>query len=97
MMDVASAARAYASATRALSTGPTTGGKEGFGDMLQTALDTISNGSGAETKVADLAAGKTDIVNLVTAVAESEVAVETLVTIRDRVISAYQEIMNMPI
>ena len=35
--------------------------------------------------------------NVVTAVAETEVAMQTLVTVRDRVISAYQEIMNMPI
>jgi flagellar hook-basal body complex protein FliE len=35
--------------------------------------------------------------NVVTAVAETEVAVETMVAVRDRVISAYEEIMRMPI
>ena len=34
---------------------------------------------------------------VVTAVSETEVAVETLVSIRDRVIQAYEEIMKMPI
>ena len=34
---------------------------------------------------------------VVTAVAETEVALETMVSIRDRVISAYEEIMRMPI
>jgi len=33
----------------------------------------------------------------VTAVAESEVAVGTLVSVRDKVIAAYEEIMRMPI
>ena len=38
-----------------------------------------------------------DIVDIVTAVAESETAMETLVSVRDRVIAAYEEIMRMPI
>ncbi len=44
-----------------------------------------------------MASGKANIVDVVTAVAETEVAVETLVAVRDRVISAYEEIMRMPI
>jgi flagellar hook-basal body complex protein FliE len=36
-------------------------------------------------------------VDVVTAVAESEVAVSTLVSVRDKVIAAYEEIMRMPI
>jgi len=46
---------------------------------------------------ANLANGKANTLDLVTAVAETELAVETLVTVRDRVISAYQDILNMPI
>ncbi|MEA3025273.1 MAG: flagellar hook-basal body complex protein FliE, partial [Alphaproteobacteria bacterium] len=42
-------------------------------------------------------AGKANIVDVVTAVAESEVAIDTLVSVRDKVISAYEEIMKMPI
>ena len=44
-----------------------------------------------------MAAGKANIVDVVTAVAETEVAIETLVSVRDKVISAYEEIMRMPI
>ena len=36
-------------------------------------------------------------VDVVTAVSETEVAVQTLVSVRDKVISAYEEIMRMPI
>ena len=44
-----------------------------------------------------MASGKANVVDVVTAVAETEVAVETMVAVRDRVISAYEEIMRMPI
>ena len=44
-----------------------------------------------------LAAGKANIVDVVTAVAETEVAIDTLVSVRDKVVSAYEEIMKMPI
>ena len=44
-----------------------------------------------------MASGKANVIDVVTAVAETEVAVETMVAVRDRVISAYEEIMRMPI
>ena len=37
------------------------------------------------------------LVDVVTAVSETEVAGGTLVAVRDRVISAYEDIMKMPI
>jgi len=40
---------------------------------------------------------KAQLIDVVTAVAESEVAIDTLVSVRDKVISAYEEIMKMPI
>jgi flagellar hook-basal body complex protein FliE len=43
------------------------------------------------------AAGKGDLVDVVTAITESEAALETLVAVRDRMIAAYEEIMRMPI
>jgi flagellar hook-basal body complex protein FliE len=43
------------------------------------------------------AVGKANMVDVVTAVAESEVAIDTLVSVRDKVIAAYDEIMKMPI
>jgi flagellar hook-basal body complex protein FliE len=44
-----------------------------------------------------MAAGKANIVDVVTAVSETEVAVEAMVSVRDKVIAAYEEIMRMPI
>ena len=62
------------------------------------ALDTVAQtGKAAEAQALAAASGKADIVDVVTAVAESEAALETLVAVRDRVIAAYEEIMRMPI
>ncbi|CAA9317273.1 MAG: Flagellar hook-basal body complex protein FliE [uncultured Microvirga sp.] len=69
-----------------------------FGSLLQGALEGVAqSGRKAETQAIQAATGKTDIVDVVTAVAESEAALETLVAVRDRVIAAYEEIMRMPI
>jgi flagellar hook-basal body complex protein FliE len=43
------------------------------------------------------AAGKADLVDVVTSVASAETSLETVMSIRDQVISAYQEILRMPI
>lgn len=69
-----------------------------FGKMLSSAVDSVvENGKTAETAVTQLANGKANMVDVVTAVAETEVALETMVALRDRVISAYEEILRMPI
>lgn len=73
------------------------GGTE-FGELVEAVLSNVTkSGASAETQAANVANGNADVLDLVTAVAETELAVETLVTVRDRVISAYQEILNMPI
>ena len=45
----------------------------------------------------DMVNGKANVVDMVTALSETEIAIESMVTVRDRVISAYEEIMRMPI
>jgi flagellar hook-basal body complex protein FliE len=62
---------------------------------LSSAIDTAYQ-SESDSKVA-VATGKTELHDLVTSVTNAELAVETVVAIRDRVINAYQEIMKMPI
>jgi flagellar hook-basal body complex protein FliE len=69
-----------------------------FGSVLENMLGNFTQqGHEVDAKATALAAGKADLVDVVTAVNESEVAVETLVSVRDKVISAYEEIMRMPI
>jgi len=95
------AANAYAALAKlapSASEAKPAGEGKGFGALLQGALDKfVAQGRETDAKATQLAAGKADLVDVVTAVAESEVAVETLVSVRDKVISAYEEIMRMPI
>jgi flagellar hook-basal body complex protein FliE len=93
------AASAYAALQKA-ATGPakTSTQNNGFGQMLQNVLGDLANkGTQMDAKALAAANGKGDLVDVVTAVAETEVAVETLVSVRDRMIQAYEEIMRMPI
>jgi len=73
-------------------------GSASFADMLGHALEgAVSSGEKAE-KMSTLAMmGKADITELATAVSSAELALNTVVAIRDKVISAYQQIMQMPI
>ena len=69
-----------------------------FANLLKSALGGVADaGRKSDTQAMAMANGKANVVDVVTAVAETEVAVETLVSVRDRVISAYEEIMKMPI
>ena len=75
------------------------GAEEGFSSLLNKALTSVSE-TGQKADAAGMAAattGKGDVIDIVTAVADSEAAVSILVGVRDRVIAAYQQIMNMPI
>lgn len=102
-----SAASAYANAARAIAnatrdenqkTGATGTGGDEFDSMLKQAVDGMTqNAAKADSVSLAQATGKADIVDVVTAVAETEVALRTLVSVRDRVIAAYQEVMRMPI
>jgi flagellar hook-basal body complex protein FliE len=70
----------------------------GFGQMLSQALqDTVDAAKTSEQMSAKAVAGKADVTEVVTAVNNAEMALDTVVAVRDRVISAYQEIMRMPI
>jgi len=98
------AANAYASLARmsdpagsAKSAGDASAGPS-FGTLLKDAIGAVNQSSRAsEAQSQAMAAGKANIVDVVTAVAETEVAVDALVAVRDKVISAYEEIMRMPI
>ena len=57
----------------------------------------VDQGKAADQMALDSLSGKANVVDMVTALSETEMAIESMVTIRDRVISAYEEIMRMPI
>jgi flagellar hook-basal body complex protein FliE len=104
MTTPSAAAGAYASLQRlsnpAANLGKAIGEASGpsFGELLKTAVGgVVEAGRTSDAQTQAAAAGKANIVDVVTAVAESEVAIETLVSVRDRMITAYEEIMRMPI
>jgi flagellar hook-basal body complex protein FliE len=104
MQTAAGAAKAYAALAKLGNPGGAatkiqdTAGGQNFGNMLKDAMGQVTQAARAsDTQAQALAAGKANVVDVVTAVAESETAVETLVAVRDRVIAAYEEIMRMPI
>jgi flagellar hook-basal body complex protein FliE len=77
---------------------PDAAGGVDFGSMLRNEVKSVvDQGKASEAKQAGLMAGKADLVDVVTAVSETEVALDTMVSVRDRVISAYEEIMRMAI
>jgi flagellar hook-basal body complex protein FliE len=69
-----------------------------FGATLKEVVDSISEaGRQSDAQTMAMATGKANIVDVVTAVAETETAIATLVSVRDKVIAAYEEIMRMQI
>jgi flagellar hook-basal body complex protein FliE len=95
----ANAAAAYANAaTRVSSEGmaPREGGD--FSAALEkVARSTIGTLRRGEDMTALAAVGKADINDVVQAVTNAEVALQTVTAVRDKVVNAYQEILRMPV
>jgi flagellar hook-basal body complex protein FliE len=98
------AANAYANLARILDTGgagkgtEAAGGGPSFGALLKDAIGGVLDaGKKSDAQTVAMASGKANVMDVVTAVAETDVAVSTLVSVRDRVIQSYEDIMKMPI
>ena len=79
-----------------VSAGAGTGGD--FSQFLSQAMNNaVSTMKTGEQMAANQATGQTDIVGVVNAVNNAELTLDSVVAIRDKVISAYQSIMQMPI
>ena len=63
----------------------------------QAVQNVVDSGHVANDKAVQMVNGKGDMVDVVTALSQTELAMDTMVAVRDRVISAYEEIMRMPI
>lgn len=69
-----------------------------FLDMLgKVAEDSIDSSKKAEALTEQAVTGKAELLDVVNAVADAEISLQTVVAVRDRVMSAYQEILRMPI
>ena len=67
---------------------------ETFNAAMETAVGTLREG---ETQARAALTTGADPHSMVMALAQTELAVQTAVTIRDRVVEAYQEILRMPV
>jgi len=69
-----------------------------FGSILKDVIDAVSAAAQkSDAQAQAVAAGKANMVDVVTAVAETETAFQTLVSVRDKVIAAYEDVLKMPI
>ena len=101
MMTAMAAAKAYAAAGSGATLGgaaPAAAGAQDFGDLLKSVMtDAMKASKTAETQIAAQVSGKAELIDVVTAISSAEASLETVMAVRDQVISAYQEIMRMPI
>jgi len=97
------AANAYANLAKLTNPGAGAGKSPGesgpsFGALVKEALGSVMDaGRKSDAQTVAMASGKANVMDVVTAVAETDVAVSTLVSVRDRVIQSYEDIMKMPI
>ena len=98
------AANAYAALSRIMESGgaekggQAAAGGPSFSALLKDAVGSVLDaGKKSDAQTMAMSSGKANVMDVVTAVAETDVAVSTLVSVRDKVIQAYEDIMKMPI
>ena len=106
-LDAANAAIAYADALQRarISPGAAQGGIEktgtggaGFADMVKDVIQQSAQSLAVgEQAAVERLTSDSEIVDLVTAVTNAEITLQAVVAVRDRVIQAYQDIIQMPI
>lgn len=90
------AADAYARTAAGGDAGAAAG--ESFGTVLGDALSgAIAQGHEADSQATAAIEGKGDLTSVVMALSQAQLTLQTATAIRDRVVQAYQSIMQMPI
>ena len=101
MITALSVAKAYAAAQKGVGGLAQEGGAAGgadFGAMVRSVVDNaVGTSKAAEQQIVAHAQGKAQLIDVATAVSAAETSLEAVLAVRDQVISAYQEIMRMPI
>ena len=69
-----------------------------FSDLVKQGLQhTADEVKRSENLSKDLIAGKADLQSVVEAVNNAETMIQTVISVRDRLVSAYQEILRTPV
>jgi flagellar hook-basal body complex protein FliE len=93
---VAAAYRSGGAAEAATAAASGAGGN--FGAALQRAVEgAVEAGHEADTSSVRALSGQGGVTDAVLALSRAELALQTAVAVRDRVVSAYQDVMRMPI
>jgi flagellar hook-basal body complex protein FliE len=93
-------AAAYAAVQNGLGAGDdaAVGGDSSFGSVLQGAMTGLTElGQDADVQSVQAMSGNGSLTDVVMAVSKAEMALDASVAVRDKVISAYQEIMRMSV
>ncbi len=98
-MDIRSsiAAQQYAATRPATAPNAEPGGQGAVRTFTDAARDFAATLQHGEETAKAAMTGGADALALVQALAQTELAVETAVTVRDKVVEAYQEILRMPV
>lgn len=73
-------------------------GDNSFMNMIKkAAVSSIDTMRAGEKASADAVVGKANLTDVVDAITNAELTLQTVVAVRDRMMSAYQEIMRMPV
>ena len=91
------AAQGYAAIRTQAQPAATAGAQGPLSGVERAATDFMETLARGEETAAKAMTGGADPYALVQALAQTELAVETAVTLRDRVVEAYQEILRMPV
>ncbi len=105
VLNIADALSAYrqggGAASNANAVGAVAGDQSGGGSFADTlkgfAEDTMGSLKEGEQAATAGATGKADLASIVTAISKAEMMLQTVVTIRDKVITAYQDISKTAI
>ena len=104
MINPADAVAAYSQHATPVPSAPTVGAGDAvlpgrnFTEVLRGAAEEMVQANQVAEKVGmEAVAGRAELTDVVTALAHAESTLQTVVTVRDKVIQAYQEILRMPI
>jgi len=91
-------ANSLAGAATGAGEGAQAAGGPSFGDLLKSTLtDAVQSSRGAEQMMQAQVQGKASLVDVVTAISSAETSLQTVMAVRDQVIAAYQQVMQMQI
>lgn len=99
-VNIAQAAQAYTNMAKGISPAPTQApaGGDSFADLVEGALRQARTiGRQSEEMSLKGVTDRADIADVVSAVSEAELTLQTVVAVRDKVLEAYKEIIRMPI